>query len=49
MIDGITCGECGYYAHSDPAIGVDHRRTYDGQDVCVSCYTDLKLENGGYE
>jgi formylmethanofuran dehydrogenase subunit E len=45
---GITCDKCGLYAEGDYLIDTDHRRQYNGRDVCVSCYVDLKLANGDY-
>ena len=38
---GITCDKCGLYTNN--------HLTYDGRDVCVSCYVGLKLENNDYE
>jgi formylmethanofuran dehydrogenase subunit E len=46
---GIKCEECGYYVEGNYTTDTDFRREYDGKDVCVSCYTKLKLENGDYE
>jgi len=45
---GITCEECGGYAEADYVSDTDHRHKYNDKDVCVSCYSRLKLENGGY-
>ena len=45
---GITCDKCGLYTEGDYVTDTDHRRTYDGQDVCVSCLVTLKRENGDY-
>jgi len=45
---GINCEECGQYVEGDYVTDTDHRRKYNGDDVCVSCYSRLKVENGGY-
>lgn len=45
---GIVCAECGTYTEGDYHLGIDHRREYDGRDVCVSCLIDMCLENSGY-
>ena len=45
---GINCDRCGHYVEGDYVTGTDHRRTYDGRDVCVSCFITLKRENGDY-
>ena len=45
---GINCEECGRYVEGDYVTDTDHRRKYNDDDVCVSCYSRLKVENGGY-
>jgi len=45
---GVICDRCGHYCEGDYVLDIDFRRKYNGRDVCVSCLSMLKLENGDY-
>jgi len=48
-MSGFTCGECGLFAADVDEHGQAIRREYNDKDVCVSCLSKLKLENGDYQ
>lgn len=47
-LESIVCDKCGHSVAGDAKLGLDFRREYNGRDVCVSCFVDLRLENGDY-
>jgi len=48
-MSGFVCSECGFYTAEVDEYGQQIKREYAGNTVCVSCYSDPKLEHGEYK